>query len=779
MAGVLVSVCAAGAFGQQGGAVASKEGEAAATVYTPSAEQRAALLQQVRAEDKEKADKKAKSPVLAIVDNGAAKVTIVAKAADKRAAQMLQEWVNLMSGAELPIQEKAVSGTPSIFVGQAAVDAGCKVDGIKSRSNEGIRVKCDGKNVYISSQSPDAAERAVGRFLEEEFGCRWFADPAWGRHYPQSSSLSVAVGDFTEKPGFLYRRIWGAEGAFGNQNWKGWNGNGGRDIPMGHSWGFLSDKDFEEHPEWFRLDENGKRVKGGWYNIGHPEVRKRFHEWAMKATEASPGGISFSPPDDHREDFSPESMAYDNPDVIDPSSGRVSMTDRFMTIVNETALKTYAKYPDSINGFYAYSDYTLPPTKPELQKLSPNLSIWIAPIRFGRYHPLNHPNAPSQQQLHEIVKGWTDRASMIGWRTYNYNLAEVMTPYSRISILAYDLPYLYKLGCVGISLESFNSWELYAPHLYLSIRLSYDPGLDPWKIMADYWDKAYGPAAEAMEEHWMSIDAAFLGMKTESGSYHALHHVYTPEHLAKLERLIKKAEKDVARGTDQQKRRVSVARRGLTRAGYWRKWYDLINAGKVREASDHVKVWGDFVAESQRMGQANKYDSDYLGRFIAGNVKTALNAVNPEGTEPRKVIAVLPDEWKSATGDELAADAKPWLADLDDSGWKTIKTFSDTRNAQGLPEYFGQMWHRVRWTPPKSSPNLMLHFYKADRKVTLYINGEQVGEAAREGFRGVTFDLEGKLKPGVENVIAVNIEHMPLPELFLGGLCGPVYLIEK
>ena len=75
---------------------------------------------------------------------------------------------------------------------------------------------------------------------------------------------------------------------------------------------------------------------------------------------------------------------------------------------------------------------------------------------------------------------------MIGWRTYNYNLAEVMTPYSRISILAYDLPYLYKLGCVGISLESFNSWELYAPHLYLSIRLSYDPGLDPWKIMADY-----------------------------------------------------------------------------------------------------------------------------------------------------------------------------------------------------------------------------------------------------------------------------------------------------
>lgn len=46
--------------------------------------------------------------------------------------------------------------------------------------------------------------------------------------------------------------------------------------------------------------------------------------------------------------------------------------------------------------------------------------------------------------------------------------------------------------------------------------------------MADYWDKAYGPAAGIMEKYWMEVDAAFINLKTEAGSIHALHHVYTP-----------------------------------------------------------------------------------------------------------------------------------------------------------------------------------------------------------------------------------------------------------
>jgi hypothetical protein len=122
---------------------------------------------------------------------------------------------------------------------------------------------------------------------------------------------------------------------------------------------------------------------------------------------------------------------------------------------------------------------------------------------------------------------------------------------------------------------------------------------------------------------------------------------------------------------------------------------------------------------------------------------------------------------------------KPFDAKFDDASWKTIKTFTDTRNAQGLPEYFGEMWYRLTYKPSKSSSNLLLHFVKADRKVTVYINGKQVNAAEVEAFCGGTVDVTGFLKPGEENQITVMVNHIPMPELFLGGLVGPIYLIEK
>ncbi|NQT93407.1 MAG: DUF4838 domain-containing protein, partial [Lentisphaerae bacterium] len=447
------------------------------------------------------------------------------------------------------------------------------------------------------------------------------------------------------------------------------------------------------------------------------------------------------------------------------------------------ANRLYELDPKPMHGFYAYSDYTLPPTRPELQKLAPNLSVWIAPIRFSRYHPLGHPNSPSCQALKAIVDGWSKTGVRIGWRTYNYNLAEVLTPYSRITTWAYDIPYLYDKGAIGISLESFNAWEIYAPFLYLSLRLSYDPRLDPWAIMADYWDKAYGPAAEAMEKYWMEVDAGVIGLKTDTGSRHALHHLYTPGRLKQLDRLMTKAERVVRTGaTENQRYRVGVARRGLTRASYWRKWYDAMNGGDIETTKKVYDEWYAFVWETRQKGHGNAYEEKYLRRFVGTVTGNAYAAVHPKDAPANRVLAVLPDEWKTATRDEIdksGVKGNPFDAAFDDSAWTTIKTYTDTRNAQGLPEYFGEMWYRVTYKPPKSSPNLLLHFVKADRKVTLYINGKKVNEKERETFNGTTIDVTGHLKPGKDNQITVMVRHVPLPELFLGGLVDPIYLIEK
>lgn len=49
----------------------------------------------------------------------------------------------------------------------------------------------------------------------------------------------------------------------------------------------------------------------------------------------------------------------------------------------------------------------------------------------------------------------------------------------------------------------------------------------------------------------------------------------------------------------------------------------------------------------------------------------------------------------------------------------------------------------------------------------------------QEAFYGTEIDVTGHLKPGAENQITVQVRHIPLPELFLGGIVQPVYLIEK
>jgi hypothetical protein len=766
--------------------------EATNEVFTASPQRRAELLAKVRARDKEKAAIKAKGPVVTIVDNGQPVAVIVADGADLKSGQLLQEWVKLMSGAELPVTNQPAAKGVNLYVGQSAVDAGLKLDDIKSRSREGLRVKCDGKNVFIAGQNDTATFRAVGRFLEEEFGCRFFDYTKAGRVYPESKTLTVLAAEFSEAPGFMYRTVWGAEGAFGNYAgysgagaWRYWNGEGGVGIPMSHSWGgVVPESEFEKHPEWFRMDENGQRVKGPWPNLGHPEVRKRFIQWAVTSSSNGLKAVSFSPPDDHREDFSPEAKRYDNLDVIDPTSGRVSMTDRFMGLVNEAAKELLRLNPNApLSGFYAYSDYTLPPTRPELQKLAPNICVWIAPIRYTRFHPIGHPASSSAQELKKVIDGWSERAASMGLRTYNYNLADLQVPFSKISTWAHDLPYLYKRGFVGANFESFDEWEIYGPHTYLQMRLAYDPGLDPWEIMADYWDKSYGPAAEVMEKYWLDIDAAFITLRTDTGSTHSHHRVYTPERLAALDALLKEAE-GLVKGRATLEGRVALARRGLTRAQYWRKWYDAVNRGDIDGTSKIFDEWSQFVDASIKMRHANKYANTYLQRFIGNNTWSAWLHLHPKDTNaaPAKLVGVLPDEWKTATRDEIdksGVKGSPFDEKYDDSNWKTIKTFTDTRNAQGLPEYFGEMWYRVTYKAPKLSPKALLHFQKADRKVTVYINGKQVNAEEAEAFRGVGIDISGHLKPGAENQITVMVRHIPLPEMYLGGLVGPVYLLEK
>jgi hypothetical protein len=613
--------------------------------------------------------------------------------------------------------------------------------------------------------------KAVCRFLEE-LDCRFFMDNDLGQVYPRQKTVTVGKLSITDKPGLKMRKIWGSQ--WGGRNlWKIWNGAGGLQMATGHSWSRYVDKDlFETHPEYFAL-RDGERKKGGWYCTSNPELRKVFARGVIENGGPNP---SVSPPDGTGYCQCQECRAQDDPDNIEPSSGRVSVTNRYADFLDEVARLVGKEHPKRLLSFYCYADYTQPPTLN--RKLASNLVAWIAPIRYSRYHRIGSLVSPSRRQLAKVIDGWAVATEQIAYRTYNFNLAECVVPFSKLSVWKHDIPYLRDKGCIGINLESLVNWEIYGPHLYQSIRLAYDPDADSDAMMDDYFMKFYGPAAGPfMKRYWMSIDEASANMKCESGSFFALHLVYTPRFLDKLARLIGQAG-DAASVNDIYDARIAMAAQGLKNAQQFMQIRDAMNRGDFVDAK---RVYDNLFARNEaeyEKGYGNHYTLNYLRRFVGTHVQAGAEAT----AAPNKVLQVLPDRMKLAYDPADNGAERGWhKSDFDDSQWRQVATYSNTLDAQGLPDKKSLMWYRTMTNVPRRQEGrLVLFFTEIDgQAATVYVNGVEVDHLGKEARRKpFEVDVTDTIRTG-DNTVAIRIDHTRITELFLGGIIRPILLLHK
>ncbi|HUT10212.1 MAG TPA: DUF4838 domain-containing protein, partial [Thermoguttaceae bacterium] len=427
---------------------------------------------------------------------------------------------------------------------------------------------------------------------------------------------------------------------------------------------------------------------------------------------------------------------------------------------------------ESILSFYCYADYTQAPSGGV--KLAPNLCAWVAPIRYCRFHRIGHPDCPSRRQLEELMDGWGAAVEKIAYRTYNYNLAECVVPFSMISVWSHDIPYLKRQGCIGINLETLANWQIYGPHIYLSIRLAYDPEADAEAIMDDYYLKFYGPkAGPIMKEYWTAVDRAFVELPSHAGSFFAVHLVYTPEFLEQCQDLIDRAA--AAAGSDEAyAARVQMAAEGLRNAEEYAALRRAINRGDFAAAG---RVYERLLARSEKHQETklgNHYTVGYLQRFVGRYVEAGAAAT----ASPNKLVSVLPDVWRLEYDEADEGVAKGYhQADFDDSTWRGVETYGRPLDAQGLPDRQTIMWYRTTFSCPEKVRRPVLFFTEVDGDATVYVNGKPVGgsEKKRVPFE---VDLSSALVSG-ENVVAVRVDHSTITELFLGGIIRPVLLIEK
>jgi len=688
---------------------------------------------------------------------------------DADAARVLNDWIGKITDVELPIANSAPDGSPAIYIGSAALRAGLNLSDIQSASSEGLRIVVKGQRALMGGQNDAATVRAVCRFLEK-LGCRYFMDHELGEVYPRTRNLSVQDMEIAEQPGFVSRKIWGSNWS-GETLWKIWNGAGGIPMETGHSWARYvpAAKYYGSHPEYFSV-RNGERRKGEWLCTSNADVQNLFADAVAVAIRRGDVHPSISPPDGRGYCECKVCRAQDDPSYLEPSSGTPVMSDRFVDFLDGIGKRIRETYPNSILNFYAYADYTQPPI--HHGPVSRNLCVWLAPIRYCRFHAIQS-DCPNRRGLGDVITGWAKVVSQLAYREYNYNLAEALTPIPKISVWKRDVPYLRQRGFVGVNFESIASWCIYGPHMYLSIRLAYDPAADAEALMNDYYAMFFGPdAGPLMKQYWETLDDKVANLPHHTGSFYALQHVFTPEILARCRTFLNQAAE--AAGKDATYlARVQMCAAGFANAEKYIQLWNAENAGDWTQAKT---VYDQLIEQCDsliRQRYANPYTKSYLERFVGPAVKDGYTLTRA----PNKMILQLPDIWRFCYDVADEGTSKGFQRnDYDDGAWQKVKTYSATLLQQSIPEQQTIMWYRTRFDLRATPERLVLWFAEVDGDVRVFVNGVEVGKSAQRR-KPFIVDIAQAACAG-ENVVAVRVDHRQTTELYLGGILRPVALMQ-
>ena len=182
---------------------------------------------------------------LVIVENGRPRAVIVTaqqpSESAARAAKELQHFIELMSGARIPVTTDAdmrLGGPVKIMVGRSRwlttpgwlarlspralgpLPSGHDRDA----SREGFIIKTR-RNAIVLVGNEDAiyrgTEYAVYEFLER-LGCRWYFPGEFGQVIPRMRTIEVPDMDVTAKPSYAVRNIWMSGWAEGTPDYEEW-----------------------------------------------------------------------------------------------------------------------------------------------------------------------------------------------------------------------------------------------------------------------------------------------------------------------------------------------------------------------------------------------------------------------------------------------------------------------------------------------------------------------------------------------------------------------------
>lgn len=451
-----------------------------------------------------------------IAGEGKSSYAIVLSAApspsERHAAEELQRFVKLATGAELPVVAEGDSRAqqpPRIFVGFSAAAEKLLTSGKSAVSDslgdEGFIIR----TVAAGGGSPDiviaggklrGAMYGVYTFLDR-LGFRWYTNRV--TRFPEGKVLKGIALDERVVPTFMYREPfikeafdgdWAARNRVNSGNAALDSTRGGNVTVLGvHTFDQLIPTSlFKQHPEYFPLI-GGKRVTGYVQRcLTNPDVVKIAAENLIAWMDSDPAHHIFTLSQNDVEKY------CECPECKKIMDAEGAPSGLYIDFVNKVAEIVEKKHPENYVCTLAYIFTEKPPKTMRPRK---NVLVRLCPIFMCAGHPFTECTSPETKQFSETLAGWSKLTNQIFIWHYATDFSNYLMPFPNYRNFTTSIKTYAKSGVTGIFMQgSYTSpgGSDADMRAWVMARLLWNPVDDPDALVNEWMHAIYGPAYAPM-----------------------------------------------------------------------------------------------------------------------------------------------------------------------------------------------------------------------------------------------------------------------------------------
>lgn len=386
---------------------------------------------------------------------------------------------------------------------------------------EGIYLRISDRDVYIAGGSGRAVIYATYEFLEKFCG--------WGFYAPNVETEPTGTVNL-ENTEYLFNPVW--EYRMSLLPGAGEGTSHFRKRHLNARWGTVSDPEefggtvtfatqqnahtlydlispetyFNDHPEYFAMNENGervleKRIQDTQPCLSHPKVFEIVLDNLKKDLRAHPNAryASVSQNDGHVFCHCAECRKVNEEEQTDGGT--------IYRFVNRIAEAIEEEFPNIMIDTLPYNYSTKPPVKTVMRN---NVSVWLCLMVACREHAIADESCPYNEKVRKYLADWSKICQHIRIWDYNANFNNYPISVPNFKLLYQNVKYLRNFSVKGIMFQGAHTTkpdiEFSTLWGYLQSKLAWNPDMNYAEYLnctKEFLNAYYGDGAQFIFDYLM------------------------------------------------------------------------------------------------------------------------------------------------------------------------------------------------------------------------------------------------------------------------------------